>query len=497
MTRTSDVKVEFKWDGTNWTNESTNFMTATGAHELVAPADAYQSGKQVIQQCQVTLANQALRYSIENTASPIYAYIQDGQLYQTPFRLSINIDSGGWEYVFVGYIKLPRYDYVRNTVTFTVWDIGELLRKKYSTAMLENYLEHEVIIHYLELAGLTDGVDFVSPEYHAANPGTPATIEYSTTPIPYSWLDDEPVWGEIIDISQASGARVYVDRKGRVHYEKATLWAMGYAYTPETLTNHDMAAFTPEYDDKAFFDAVVVEYTERAPGSGGEELWKLTKPKVILAGQTENIITRLRYPAITLDAMTANDTYYLTDIAGNDVTGTVTPTLTPQYAQQATINITNSLSYAIVLSQASLTGLGIHGQPTEQYQQDITTPVYGRQIDVRGNPYLQTRLQAEGVAQFVAWWYEALKPKYTIQNVSGLATREIGQRIELEWIDTANGVTHSEICIITKIDWSIVINKVGAVAFAQNIQAIKDTFGAGDYFIIGTSTLGGPAVLWY
>jgi hypothetical protein len=492
--REIDVAVAFKWNGTDWTDESTNFMSASGAQEFAPPSEAFQSSRQVIQQCQIILANKDLRYFIRNASSPIYAYISNGQLYQTPCRIQAMMDGATWHNVFVGYIKLPQYDYVRNTVTFTVWDIGEILKQKFSTTMLVNYLEHDVVVYYLELAGLVDGTDFVSPDYAEANPGTDATIEYSTTPIPYSWLDDEAIWGELVDLAQSSGARVFVDRDGVVHYEKASLWAVGYAYTPEVIAL--MASFTPEYDDKAFFDAIMVEYTERVPGPSNEELWKLTKPKVIQAGKTENIIARFKYPAIVVDSLVANDTYYLTTIDGQDVTGSVTMSMTA-YAQQASLSINNTTGAAIVLSQASITGQGIHGQPTEQHLKEIDTPVYGRRLDIRGNPYLQTRLQAEGVAEFVNWWYEELKATYKVTNLPGDPTRQLGKRVEIAWVDTVNHASLSEFTIIMRVDWQISINKAGGIAYAQNLTCMEDTFADGNYFVIGTSTLSGSDVLWY
>jgi len=497
MARNIDLYVAFEWDGSTWTDETSNFMSASGALELVPPAEAFQSSRQTIQQCQIIMANGDLRYSIENAASPIYAYISGGQLYQTKCKIQMEIDGGGMQDVFTGYIKLPQYSYIQNTVTFTVWDIGEILKQKHSCAMLQNYLEHEVVVYYLELAGLVDGTDFVSPEWEDANPGTPATIEYSTTPIPFSWLDDEPIWSELVDLAQASGSRVYVDRSGIVHYEKASLWALGYAYTPETLSQNHMAAFTPEYDDKAFFDGIMVEYTERVPGPSSEELWKLTKPKVIQPGKTENIIARFKYPALAVDTPVANDSYYLTDIGGLDVTGSVTITLSPVYAQQATITINNTLAYAIVLAQASITGQGIHGQPTEQHLKEIDTPAYGRRIDIRGNPYLQTRLQAEGVAEFVAWWYTELKAVYKATNIPGIPSRELGLRVTLNWIDSVNHLAQTATGIVIRVDWQINILKTGAILYSQNLTLLEDAFGAADYFIIGTSTLSGTDVLWY
>lgn len=495
--RLIDIAVFFMWDGVSYTEETANLISANGTLEMVAPGESFLSSKQVIQRASITLANNALRYSIENASSPIYAYIADGALYQRKCQIRFKEGAGGsWENVFTGYIKLPTYDYVRNTVTFAVWDIGEILRQKFSTGMLQDYLEHEIVAYYLALAGLTDGVDYISPAYADANPGTTETIEYSTTPVPFSWLDDEPVVSEIVDIAQSSGSRFYVDQDGLVHYERNTFWLGAPGYTPETLDATNLGEFTTQYDDKAFYDAITVEYTEREPGAGSEELWKLQKPKTILAGQSETIVARYRYPAVSVDAPVANETYFITDVNGNDVSGSVTFNVDLSNAQQGEITIDNITAATVVLSQMSLYGVALHGQPSEQYTADAGGS-YGRRIDVRGNPYLLTRLQAQRVADFLAWWYGALKLLLPLSNIPGKANRGLGRRVTVEWYDRGSDTTYSYDAIIMQCQWRINVDpRSGALQYSQNLTALEDVF-TGNYFIIGTSAFGDGSQLWF
>lgn len=499
MARLIDVTVLFQWDGENWTDETENLISASGVLEMVPPGESFLAAKQIIQQATVVLANRNLRYSIENTVSPLHPYIQEGKLYRRKCQIRFLEDpEAGPQNVFTGYIKLPAYDYVRNRVTFTVWDIGEVLRQKISTGQLLNYLEHEIVVHYLQLAGLVDGVDFVSPAYADANPGTPATIEYSTTPVPYSWLDDEPVLDEIVDIAQASGARVYVNRDGKVHYEKARLWIAQPDYVLETLDSTNLGEFTTEYDDKAFYDAIVVEYSERNLGAGPEELWSLQKPKMILPGQTEKIVARYRYPGVVILQPVANETYYLTDLAGNDVSGSVSFSVDTSYSQQAIITVENTTSGTIMLSQMSIMGYAIHGLPAEQYVVEVEGASYGRRIDVRGNPYLQTRLQAQMVGDFLAWWYSKLKIIFPLRGLPGDPRRDLGRRVKVAWYDRGNDQTYEYEAIIVRVAWNITINqRTGAIHYAQDVTALQNVFGDADYFIIGESSLNGPDVLWF
>lgn len=497
--RLISVAVEFQWDGTNWTDESENFLSASGKLEMVPPGESFLAGKQRVQQGRVTLANKALRYSIENESGPLFADIGGGKLYRKKCRVSFQEDpEAALVTVFTGYIKLPQYDYVENRVTFEFWDVGEVLKKKYSTTMLQDYLEHEVVIHYLELAGLVDGEDFISPDYADEN-DLIATIEPSSVVIPFSWLDDEPVLDEIVDLAQASGSRVYVDRDGRIHFERSRFWLEQTGdYTPETVDLTNAGRLNMGYDDKVFYDRIVVEYSERNAAAGPEELWKLQKAKVIQPGQTETITARFRYPAITLSAPVANESYFVTDLAGNDVSGAITLDLTPSYAQQATITVQNISDIAVMLSKMTINGVAIHGLPAEQYTIENEGD-YGRDLTVRGNPYLQTRLQARVAGDFLAWWYGSLKLVFPINGMRGTPERDLGRRIVVEWRDRANEFNYSYPAIVVSNDWNISFNEDDqSIIYKQNLTALQNTFETGfDYFRADVSLLGGDDVLWY
>lgn len=475
--------------------EASQLISFSGTLEMVPPNESYQSGRQVIQQATLTLANYNGRYDLDNTNSELYTWITGGRIYRTKVEVQVQLDGATWDTIFVGYIKYPKYDFVGNKVTFTLWDIGEILRQKFSTVMLRDYLEHEVVIYYLELAGMVDGENFISPTYaetHALDP----TIEASATPIPFSWLDDEPIWDEIVKLGQASGSRAYVDRTGLIHYERTRPWLATLVYTPFVLDNTYMADIVPQVDDKSFYDAVLVEYSERVPGQAGEELWKLPKPKIIQAGATESIIARFSKPAISVDPPAIT----ITNIGGAAITSGVTVTVDPIYAQQATIEIVNGSGAAVYLSKGSLTGIAIHGSPSEQTTQPIGTPTYNRRVEIRGNVYIQSKLQADVIKAFIAWWYGTIRGVYVVRGVMGQPTLDIGRRVDVRWLSNSEAGTYIENnkrFIILKVDFRLGVQDNGAVSYTQDFTLLEDLFSSDNFYIIGTSTLGGPAVLWY
>ena len=223
LMRSVVVQVQFQWDGAAWTDETDYFVTAKGSLEYLPPNEAYQSNKAVIQQMTVTLANTNWRFSEDNPSSPLYPYRNTGGVYHRRCRILCTIDTRPTQTIFIGYIKGTQEDVKRNQMTFTVWDVGEILRQKLSTTMLKGLLEHEVVANFLTLAGLQDGNDFISPSY-AASHGVTATLDYSADPIDYAWLDDEPVFDELVDVAQAAGARLYVTKEGMVRFEKGWQW---------------------------------------------------------------------------------------------------------------------------------------------------------------------------------------------------------------------------------------------------------------------------------
>ena len=486
LMRSVVVQAQFQWDGASWTDESDYFVTAKGSLEYLPPNEAYQSNKAVIQQMTVTLANTNWRFSEDNPSGPLYPYRNTGGVYHRKCRVLCTIDTRPTQTIFIGYIKGTQEDVKRNQMTFTVWDVGEILRQKLSTTMLKGLLEHEVVANFLTLAGLQDGNDFISPAY-AASHGVTATLDYSADPIDYAWLDDEPVFDELVDVAQAAGARLYVTKEGMVRFEKGWQWTR--PATVETVSQETYQDFAPEVDDKAFYDEVQVAYTSRSPGNSQDEIWKLDQSRSIYPGKTETINARFNYPAVDVVVPQPNVHYFLRTPSGQDMTGSVTVNI-QIYAQQAIFTITNTSNSLVIFSQGRITGVPLVGRPAEQVKKKFGTTPYNRRLEVRDNPYVQTKMQAEAIATFLAWWYSVVKKSYTIKGLRGDPNRGLGTRL-LIYGDTNRTYPG----IVIKVDWRInVVNN--AFAYLQDVKLVQNVFST-DYFVIGVDSLGGPKKVWH
>lgn len=488
ISRTLDVKVSFQWDGESWTDETGNLLKISGALETLPFNEAFQVGRQLIQQMSVTLANNGQRYSIYNTSSPIYSLISDAKTYRRKCKIEMQEDGGSWEPFFVGFIKLPKETVHSAQVTFTVWDAGEFLRQRRSTQIYLDLAEHELVCLYLQLAGLVDGADFISPTYAAANDVT-ATIDYSSTTVPYSWLDDEQIWDELVDVAQASGARIYINRDGMVYFEKAHHWATPYTPAIEIAVS-DYAELEPTYDDKTFYDEVLVGYAPRVPGDDAIELWRLTRSKMILAGKTETIEARLRYPALSVNPPVVNTDYYLRSLTGADLSGDCTVALT-YYAQQVKIVVTNSSSRTVSLGNFVLKGRPLIGQPSEQVRREIDSPEHSRRLEVRDNPYLMSEGQATSVADTLKWWCEVPKLVVNTGKMRGIPTLRLGQAA------TVTGPNLALDGIITRISSTLTVEGIDKIKFVQDLTLLQNVFASTNgYFIIGVDHLGDTREVW-
>lgn len=474
--REIDVQVQFKWNGTTWSDETSYLISATGALEYLPPNEAYVSGKQISQQMQVRLFNEKGRFSLYNDTARANLGLPASSpaAYGVECRVRVDVDSSGWEVVFHGYVKIPKEEFSSAEVVFTIWDKAQVARKIASSGMRTDKLEHEIVEEWLNHAGLVSPTDYITAG------STSSTIDYSTMILSHSWLDDEQVWDEIVDIAQATGSRVYIGRDNRVHYEQPYHWALPYDYTPEELSLKSFTEIEQEYDEKAFYDEVVVEYSPRVAGASEEVLWTMSDPLVIEPGETEEFEARLNNPALYVLSPEPDVSFTLTNLRGDEIPG-MKPTL-EVYGQRVKVSIANTISEPIILMNFELLGQPLVGEPSEQYETEVpTASVYHRRLTVRANAYLQTLTHARSVGEFLAWWYSLDKKMFKVQGVRGVPDRDLGKRIKLtveralSTVGTGANI-FSVMAVIYRVGWNINILPNGAIQYAQELSLIEDVF---------------------
>jgi hypothetical protein len=484
IVRNISYTLEIQWDGSSWTNESQYLMSLSGAFELVKPSESFLNGRPIIGEHQVILWNEGSRFSDYNSGSPLYAHITNGSYERKKVRLSITIE-GVTSSVFKGQIKRIDESFVERTVTIVCRDPLEWLKTKVSSTMILNEPAHEVIARYLSDAGLEDGTDFVSVA--SGTPQNPATIDFFTQVIPYVWLDDEAIWDELAEVVRSLGGRVQMRSDGKVYVEADWRWSME-PYTPVvTFTLSNAGDILPSFIDKEHADEIIVEYSERVMGSTDAELWKLPKAVYVYPGKVEVIEARFQWPAVVVSAPAD---YSLVDITGKDLSASGASLTMQAYGQRAILTLTNNSTSVCVLAVLKLRGTPLLGLPSQQIKLRDNALAYSLTLEERSNFYIQTRAQAQALANVLQWLNSSRKRLYTISKIQGNPSYEPGKRVAISagLLNVAG--------IIVYAGYQGKTGESGS-SFTQTLRTIEDEFQK-SLFIIGSSSLtGNTRVYWH
>lgn len=199
---TPTYRCRIKWDGINWIDETVRFRSAGGVSDVNE-----ETRLQNIDQANFKLDNTDYRFSITNTASPLYAHLN--RLNQV-----VQIDIG-WEGVydefFYGNVTSLRPDVRTGVVQITALSFADRFAKV--EVYLEpsaNLLTSEVARRLLVTAGFTEGTDF------AIDPGT-VTVQYVMAPNGSSLLQ------ELLWLTQVENGRLFFDpaHEGRLTIQSA------------------------------------------------------------------------------------------------------------------------------------------------------------------------------------------------------------------------------------------------------------------------------------
>lgn len=492
-----------------YVDESARLISARGAQRLINPEEGLTAGRGIVDQMTLALDNADGRFSALNTSSPLYAYIGSGKAYHAPVKLLVATAAGGsYTQIFQGVIEIPGETGATSRqagrVDIDARSRDELLRNarqsttsgQFATIYGNLWTEEQIIAAWLEGAGLMDGADFVSQAYHAANPGTPATLDPGLWRMGWAWLDDESPLEEIWLLAAACGGRFYCDPTGVFRYENAAHWLIAPHLTSAgTLGKGDFQTLQAAYDDRELFSGVTVEASPRVLLDEGT-IWEQDTPVLVRVGETKTVTARLRQPAYYVTAAV----YTAITSGGQDITADVDVVLT-KYAQRVEIAITNShASQAAIMAVLTLTGQAVDGGPTEEETRDSADAFWAsrgqRRRAIRGNPYIQSATQAAFLAEYLRDRYQAPRLYMRVRNVDGDPSRRMGDRLT---INDADMMSSGRDGLVVGITWSL-----DGGGFRQDLDLIDAgglfVYGNG-YFTVGTNTLGAassdPGRLFY
>lgn len=478
--RVLNKRFRVAWDGSTYIDETANLIDASGKAQFSAPGAAIVASSGMVATMAVTLHNNTRRYSVLNTASPIYASIQGGGYYLRPCYFDIQIDGGTWQRVFTGVVKEMQETVLAvdlsPVVKITVNGRDELLlNRRQSTsfatfAALRQSDEATIITQWLTDAGFTSG-DML--------------IDTGLLTINEAWLDDEPVTSDAWQLAAAAGGRFYCNADGKFCYENSQHWLFSPHQTSQQTYAWHYKQCNLSFKDSDLYSDITVEANVRAAGASGA-LWTPDEPVTVPAGQSRTVTAQFRYPAATL----AGATWSATTAGGMNLGGAVLLTSANYYAQRAVLTFSNSSAYQAVLQGLTVTGEPLIGGPRSEESAASSNAFWtdrGRRSRRVSNIYVQSPAQARMLAAMLRDWSELPRLFIQIQNAVGNPARRLGDRITLN--DTGAGAAQD--AFITAINWRY-SEKAG---FTQTLDCVAASnlypFAASPgYFVLGTDVAG-------
>ena len=484
--RTIAPRLTIAWDGTHFIDETAYLVTAQGDTKLTPPGAAIVATKGIVDRMTLTLYNPldaitGRRYSPLNQDGPLYADLVDGGSFHRPVRFDVSINGGAFARVFTGIIKIPTEGVptLKNAATINIECRSvdeELLQLKMSTNIALFRAQVNAGANEAQLIAdiLEDPAIGMSPSDY--------TLDGGIFSIPFMWLDDESALDEIWTLAAAAGGRFYADRNGKLVYENMQHWLF---HAPgETFDRSTYSSLKLGYNDADLYSVTTVEAAPRRLGTS-IVLWEPDELIQVPAGGTYTVTARLKQPAWQIDAIT----FQARTSAGWNITANVTLTHV-DYAQRVELTFTNAnATYAGIIDAMQITGIPVLGSPTIEEKATSTHAFWTsrtvRNRSLRGNVYIQTRAQAKALAEFLRDVQELPKLEYTLSNVLGVPSRELGDHVT---IADDLVMTQARTAYLTAISWSF-----GKDGYRQTLTALDAAnvfkYAASNYFVLDTDTL--------
>ena len=439
------LKVEVAWgkkwsdaiSGGDWVDE-TEYVTlpVTVERSLTDPDSGFTMvGQTISASATVTMDNSKAnhRFSPFNSSSPIYSSIRDGQIRNTPIRISMGFYDGATAELLMQFTGLitsqPPSSAKQAVVTWSCLGRSEAIKD----------IQGRTTIY--EDTTLTDWVEILAGEAGIA--AADQNFDIDDAELQWIWLDDEYVWMKLQEAAEAAGGMIYFDHSGVLRFEGMQHWVDGsdhmssqYSYT--TAKFEDLQ---PGYSYNDGYSSAVVEYIRRSE-SYTETVWEDDEPELIPPGESIKRTARLQYPCTTVLDPEEEKDYSCITTSGVPKNDDATVTMTA-YAAQAEIEVANGNStYAIIA-----TGLRLRGRPLVGGQNAEVKMVTAagfisdtKEFRVSGNQCIQSHMQAERLATFYRDRLERVPCVFTIPSSPAKPWLELGDRVTVVCSD--EGINH-------------------------------------------------------
>lgn len=479
--QTLSRKVEIKWDGVNWIDETAYVLSintrggisSTGVNGMpMFAGGAPASGS-------LTLSNDTGRFSRRNVAGALYANIQYG-LERIPIKVKQGyVDAtNGAEILtrFTGYIytAVETESGGARAVTLELRGMeNEILQRKQSTGLHQNETLDTLIATLLTAAGISS-----------------VALDKCLIPIPYSWLDDENTWEECQRLAQAEMALFWVNELGVFTLRRLSSLVERSSCTTSQLTLSRGSATWLEARtvNMISYSKVTVEIAGRIVGPL-DVLYQSQEAIEVPASGSKIVTAAYTWPCLSSLDPVKNTDWYAVTAGVQDISGSITVTRPAEDCQRCTIQFDNANGQNAFIYALQVRGYPLICQESsdESVDADATTLTNywrsavadAKELRIAGNHYIQTHQQASMLAAMACDW---TKIPRTLISWKGPGAPWLQPTDRVTVTDAKSGINEDGYILD-------IADANGATNYEQALLILPcaDLFPHVGYFIIGTS----------
>ncbi len=486
--RQPKVRVNVKWNGIDWADESAYVKRLSGTIEASSEqAGPSAIGASVADTLTLPLRNPSGRFAANRADGALYANISGNGGYGKLVKAEVGfvVAGGGTEYnqQFTGYLKEPGETLRPRQVIFTAHGkAGRAAQTRKSTVLYTNVRSDT----YLEtLRQLLD------PAPSWATGGQDIGLDY----IPYVWLDDEPIWEEMVRVAESEGGRVYFDKDGNLRFENYT-HLLTHSTSLATFTTARFSDLAPRFDWANIWNHVIVKFRPRFI-AGLQTIWQAAEAVSVPPSSSKTVWAQFQSAAYDILTPVSSTDWTARTASYIDKTANLTVTIPAsgaanRYAQRVLVTFTN----ANATHQLYVDGLQLRGYPilvTEERAAEASNSTsitaYGERVLEVDNLYIQSEEAAQATANGLLYRYKNPRQVCELRGVPGLPYLEIGDRVTVT--ETATGINRD--FFVVRIDWKY------DRKFTQDLTLIDiaSIYEYSDYFLVGATALGAVGRAYY
>lgn len=326
-------------------------------------------------------------------------------------------------------------------------------------------------------------VDQLMATHLAAAGETSTALDRSVSIIDHEWLDDANLLEQLCLLAAADGGWFYYDENGVARYEHATHWLEGsnHINVVATLDEDGTLSITDALTWKDTYKSVVVEYSPIAVGLLAT-VYQAAKTIVVPPGKSITEKCRFMLVAKSIIAPQAGVDYDACSAGGTNLSGNLSVAVTP-YAAQADITLTNTnANHAIYVYGLQLRGFPLVIDEAQEVRASSGLAVIDgeKEYAVRGNDWIQSREQAERVANRMRDLLENPQRLWTWEGPL-CPFLEMGDRVNVK--NGTQGIDADGYLVGLNVSF-----RTGdLLRMTARVLPVASVFAEPSYFILGTS----------